>query len=909
MATELAAAYVTIIPSLKGASKTIEGALSGVSTTSAGKGMGKSLVSGIGGGLAALGKVGVGAIGAIGTAVGGLAIGGGISRAMKLDQAEMKFEAMGINVESAMKSCNEAVTGTAYGLDAAATVAASLGASGVQAGDEMTNALKAVAGMSAMSGVSMEHMGVIFGKVASQGKLQGDELTQFAENGVNATAALAKHLGVSQAEVRELVSAGKVDFQTFADAMYATFGDAAQGANETFSGAMSNIGAALSRIGAKFASPALEGLRRVFVALIPAIDAVAKLLDPLVEKFTSFVNAASDNAVAAIEAFTNALSNGGSIIDGFRAAFDALPATVQKAAGAFAGLAGVIGAGAIVSKIAQVGGAIAGFAPKIAGFATKLAGFATKLPLVGGLFTTLGSKVRLMGSAITLCGGGFKGFAAVMGGVLTGPVGIVLGLIAALAAGFAYLWNTSEPFKNQMTELGSQLMASLQPSLQLIMDTLSNMAASVMPVITQAIQTVVPIIAQVIQAIVEVMAVLIPAIAQIIAVVLPVIAQIIAVVVQVASTVISAVLPVITTIMGVIQSAMPIIQEIITTVVNIVSNLIQTAMPLIQQIITKVMSIVQQVIQKVWPVVQRIIEVAMQVIDAVIQKVWPVIQQIITTVMDVVLNIIQTAWPAIQSAIELAMSVIQGVIDTVWPIISGVIDAAMSVIQGVIDAGMAIINGDWEGAWNIIKDALSSAWDSIKTGVSNGIDALMEFLGEVPGKVKGFFSDAGSWLLDAGSSIISGLWDGISGSLDWLGDKLGGIGDFIAEHKGPESYDLKLLIPNGGWIMEGLNTGIERGLPALRSTLAGVAGEIQDFGSELEPYGGINSEMRSWSNVQFKDDRANVVEEVVGLLQQYLPEMAKEKQLVMDTGVVAGALTPAIDKNLGIRNVRRSKGL
>lgn len=960
MATELASAYVTLIPSLKGAEKTIQNALGGIDTTSAGKSMGAKLTKGIGGGLASVAKVGVGAIAAIGTAVGGLAIGGGISRAMKLDQAEYKFEAMGINVEKAMESCNEAVTGTAFGLDAAATVAAQLGTSGVKAGEQMTEALKGATGMAAMGGVELERVGSVYTKVAAQGKLQGDELMQFSEMGVNALGALADYFGVTQAEAREMVTAGKVDFASFSAAMNKMYGDAAKGANETFSGAMSNVNAALSRVGAKFASPALEGLRKVFVALIPAIDAVSKLLDPLVERFTAFVDATSGNAVAAIEAFTNALTNGGSIIDGFKAAFGALPESVQKAMEVFAGFAGVIAGGAVAGKIAQIGGVIAGFAPKIAGFATKLVGIGSKLPVIGGLFATLGSKMRLMGSAVTLCGGGLKGVASVIGGTLAGPVGIAIGLIAALAAGFAYLWNTNDEFRASMTQVGSELMATLAPCLQRIGELISNLAQTVLPVITNMIQSLVPVLAQVVEVGINALAAVLPVIAELIAAIVPVVAQIIEAVVRVGATLVESLVPVISMIASVIQRIMPLvldivqqviefvipivqqivqliqdnmpmIQNIISTVVGIVMNVIAVAMPviqaivtlamkmihyvittvwpIIQQIITSVMDAVQNIITTVWPIVQGVITVAMEVIQSIITNVWPLLRDIITTAMGVIQNIIETAWPVIQNIIETVMSVIQGVIDTVWPIISGVIDAAMSVIQGVINAVMCIIEGDWEGAWNAIKDALGDAWESIKTGVSDGIDAVMEFIQDLPDKIMDFFSDAGSWLLDAGENILYGLWDGIEGALGWLGDKLGGIGSFIAEHKGPESYDLKLLVPNGGWIMEGLTAGIENGIPALRKTLSGVAESVQGFGSEIAPFDDVNANVKTWRNVEFRDDRESMVDEVVGLLRSYLPEMAKDKQLVMDTGVVAGALAPAIDKNLGIRSARRSKGL
>ena len=51
------------------------------------------------------------------------------------------------------------------------------------------------------------------------------------------------------------------------------------------------------------------------------------------------------------------------------------------------------------------------------------------LPKIGQLLT----KIPLLGSAFTL---------------LTGPVGIVIGVIAALTAGIVYLWKTNDSFRN-----------------------------------------------------------------------------------------------------------------------------------------------------------------------------------------------------------------------------------------------------------------------------------------------------------------------------------------------------------------------------------------------------------------------------------------------------------------------------
>lgn len=188
--------------------------------------------------------------------------GGGLSRAMKLDQANFKL--MGLlqddakQVAAIMEDVDYGVSGTAYSLDAAAGVAAQLAASGMRAGDGMQHALRGISGVAAMTGSTYEDIGRIYTQIAGQGRMMGDQLLQLSGRGMNAAATLAKYLNTTEAEVRDMVSKGKIDFQTFADIMDKEYGEHAKKANETFDGALANVKSALAKIGANFYKPLIE---------------------------------------------------------------------------------------------------------------------------------------------------------------------------------------------------------------------------------------------------------------------------------------------------------------------------------------------------------------------------------------------------------------------------------------------------------------------------------------------------------------------------------------------------------------------------------------------------------------------------------------------------------------------------
>jgi hypothetical protein len=208
-------------------------------------------------------------------------ITGGTKRAKNIEQAKFMFQGLGIDVEKGMDSALKAVKGTAFGLDEAAKAAAQFGASGIKVGDDMTGALKGVAGAAAMTGSSFTEMADIFAGSAGTGKVTNMDLMQFATRGLNAAAAVGKVLGKTEAQVHEMATAGTLDFQTFAGAMNEAFGSHATEANKTYTGALANLHAAMSRLGEAFIGPRLTQQRDLFNALSPVVDDLTKALKPL----------------------------------------------------------------------------------------------------------------------------------------------------------------------------------------------------------------------------------------------------------------------------------------------------------------------------------------------------------------------------------------------------------------------------------------------------------------------------------------------------------------------------------------------------------------------------------------------------------------------------------------------------
>lgn len=245
---------------------------------------------------------------------------GGITRAMNIENARFMLEGLlkdESKVQAVFDDASNSVTGTAYSLDAAAKAASQFVASGMEAGTELQTALRAVVGTAAMTNSEYEEISRIFTTAAGNGRLMGDQLLSLSSRGLNAAATLAeffngvnkgsktasedvtkyiktltKGVDVTEADIREFVSKSKISFAVFSEAMDEAFGEHALKANETLTGAFSNVKAALSRTGEAFVAPLVEKngpLVDLLNALRVKINDINKKLIPFSELFTSTV--------------------------------------------------------------------------------------------------------------------------------------------------------------------------------------------------------------------------------------------------------------------------------------------------------------------------------------------------------------------------------------------------------------------------------------------------------------------------------------------------------------------------------------------------------------------------------------------------------------------------------------------
>lgn len=115
------------------------------------------------------------------------------------------------------------------------------------------------------------------------------------------------------------------------------------------------------------------------------------------------------------------------------------------------------------------------------------------------------------------------------------------------------------------------------------------------------------------------------------------------------------------------------------------------------------------------------------------------------------------------------------------------------------------------GFFQALPGRIGAFFNNAAKGATNTWNNVVSWFAGLPGRILGAIGNVGSLLWNAGASIINGLLNGLKSAWNNVTGFVGGIADWIAQHKGPASYDKVLLVKNGRLIMQGLAKGMNTG--------------------------------------------------------------------------------------------------
>lgn len=182
-----------------------------------------------------------------------------------------------------------------------------------------------------------------------------------------------------------------------------------------------------------------------------------------------------------------------------------------------------------------------------------------------------------------------------------------------------------------------------------------------------------------------------------------------------------------------------------------------------------------------------------------------------------------------------------------------VADNALAVAQGALNAVMALnpfvlvaiavagLVAAIVVLWNKnegFRNAVTTAWNAIKTVVGGVVDALVTFftttlpnaftslvskVQQTKDNIVKFFSELPDKMVSIGTNIVEGIWSGISGGYEWIKGKIEGwVGDVLEFFKsilGIHSPSRVMRDLIGVNIVKGIAVGIDKGTPDVQDAI------------------------------------------------------------------------------------------
>jgi len=783
VAQEIGVAYVTVAPSGRGFGKTLEGEIDQGVTDGT-----KKADSTIGKFAKGVVKWGAIAIGGIATAVTALSLKGGIDRALNIEDARAKLKGLGHDVQTIdeiMVNALASVKGTAFGLDAAATTAATAVAAGIKPGQELEKDLRLTADAATIAGTSLTEMGAILNKTTTAGKVYTQELNQLADRGLPVFQWLQDEYGVTAQELRKMVAAGEVDAATFRRVIEENIGGAALASGDTTRGAFANMGAALSRLGVTVVQPFVDNAKGLFNELTAIIDGLNARIGPFAEQFAQWFNATivpsldglNERVLANVDSIVNAL-------DVFRSALRG-----ESADGEFDGILGAL---------------------------NNLGANINANGIVAGIILSIGEAFQ--DAADWLADGGIQilvdGFIAGRERMVEALVKIVPGVVDALQELIPALAELVIQIVNAIVALAPEIVSTLVSLIPAIVDTASTVFI----------------------AIVDGLVVVIPALVDALLGVLPTLVQTL---MSMIPTLVQAAIDVF---MALVNGLIVVLPQVIETVMAMLPDLVQTLLEMVPQLITAAIELFNALIDGVLLVLPDLLltfteDVLPDILETLIEM-MPDLQQAAIDLFTALINgLVEVLPPLLETLIgEVLPALIEALIDQIpllvenstvmfMALVDGLIEVMPALLAGLVEVIAALVVGIVNAAPQILLAAVQM-FMGFREGLDNAFPAIKEWLMELPGKIIDAIGNVKELLVDTGKNLLDGLGDGIRSNFEKVKNVLGELTNLIPSWKGPAERDRVLLTDSGRMVMDSLVTGFKDGEGAVKRYLTGLTDDL-----------------------------------------------------------------------------------
>lgn len=482
---------------------------------------------------------------------------------------------------------------------------------------------------------------------------------------------------------------------------------------------------------------------------------------------------------------------------------------------------------------------------------------ATAMVLVAGLSPVLMIIGKLVGAVSTVISIGTKvisvvktiavGAKALWAVLMANPIGLVIGLLVALVAGFVALWNNCEGFRQFWIDLWEVIKQKTSEVVEAIKTFFTDMWTKITEIFNSVKETV--------------------------------------------------------------QSAWETIKNIVQVGVMLIAEILQTAFELITLPFRFIWENCKEIVTNAWNTIKEKISTVMNTIKEIITNIWNAIKSVITPILNAIKTFISNTWNNVKTVITNVLNTIKSIVTTVWDAIKSKITTVLNAIKSVVTSVLNAVKSVFTSIWDSVKSKVSSVIEGIKSTISSGLNSAKSVVSSVLESIKSKFSSIWnsaksivSGAIEKIKSFMNFSWSlpkiklphfNISGKFSLNPPSIPHFSVSWYKKAMEEPYMFtKPTLFNVNPL-----TGQAKG--------AGEAGDEIMYGKKnlMNDIGFVVSQQNSG----LIDTINDCFNKLFDILEKYLPEFNRE--VVLDSGALVGELAPIMDEQLGIIQRRRERGV
>lgn len=231
--------------------------------------------------------------------------------------------------------------------------------------------------------------------------------------------------------------------------------------------------------------------------------------------------------------------------------------------------------------------------------------------------------------------------------------------------------------------------------------------------------------------------------------------------------------------------------------------------------------------------------------------------------------------------------------------------STMNQMKSAVLNGMTAIVSAVRNGGSQMVSAWQSAGQQMVSSTQNTVNSMNSSLRNVGSGVN---------LYSNGTALMAGLKSGIDAGWAQITASVSSMAQWIKDHKGPVSYDKRLLVDNGLAIMFGLNRGISSGWQEVKSNVSSMAGQLSELvqtgldGSFDLPNMAANlmnsvTVSHNPQSVQHSIDNVASQQRLIKKFDELIDEVRRSGNTYLDGKVISRK----VDRNLGQNTQLRSR--